>query len=71
MVNPTKTSKSPLAVAKSQLGVSEQPPGSNKGPQVDQYLGLLAFTSQLRGALHSQFGAISRREFQFQRPAAF
>lgn len=27
-----------VAVAQSQLGVSEQPPGSNKGPQVDQYL---------------------------------
>lgn len=25
-------------VAQSQLGVSEQPPGSNRGPEVDQYL---------------------------------
>lgn len=27
-----------IAIAQSQLGVSEQPPGSNKGPEVDKYL---------------------------------
>lgn len=31
-------SQSVVVVAQSQLGISEQPHGSNKGPEVDQYL---------------------------------
>lgn len=36
--------KKVIEFARSQLGVSEQPPGSNKGPEVEKYLGCVGIT---------------------------
>jgi hypothetical protein len=66
-----------LEVAGSQVGVMEEPPGSNRGPKVDVYLrsvGINPAAGSSPGVRHSYTGAFSRHRkslrFQIRQSAA-